>query len=63
MSPSTQLVAKLVCPAIRTPLRYDETRQELVSDEAGVAYPVQDGVPVLLIERARIVSEGERDGE
>ncbi|MCX8474369.1 MAG: Trm112 family protein [Sphingomonas sp.] len=47
------LLEKLVCPATRTKLRYDEARQELVSDEAGLAYPIRDGVPVLLIEEAR----------
>ena len=49
------LLERLVCPATRTPLRYDEVRQELVSDAAGVAYPVRDGVPVLLVEAARQV--------
>ena len=44
------LVEKLVCPATRTRLRYDEARQELISDEAGIAYPVRGGVPVLLVE-------------
>jgi uncharacterized protein len=47
------LLARLVCPVTRTPLRYDEAAQELVSDEAGLAYPVRDGVPVLLAEAAR----------
>jgi uncharacterized protein YbaR (Trm112 family) len=47
------LVAILVCPATRTPLRHDFERSELVSDEAGLAYPVRDGVAVLLIEEAR----------
>jgi len=47
------LLEKLVCPATRTPLRYDAARQELVSEAAGVAYPVRDGVPVLLSEEAR----------
>jgi uncharacterized protein YbaR (Trm112 family) len=47
------LLEKLACPATRTPLRYDEARQELVSDAAGVAYPIRDGVPILLIEEAR----------
>lgn len=47
------LLEKLVCPVTRAPLRYDEARQELVSDAAGVAYPIRDGVPVLLIEAAR----------
>jgi len=47
------LLAVLVCPVTRTPLRYDEERSELVSDAAGLAYPVRDGVPVMLVEEAR----------
>jgi uncharacterized protein YbaR (Trm112 family) len=47
------LLEKLVCPLSRTRLRYDETAQELVSDEAGIAYPIRGGVPVMLIEEAR----------
>lgn len=47
------LLERLVCPATRTPLRYDAERCELVSEAAGVAYPVRDGVPVLLVEAAR----------
>lgn len=47
------LLEILVCPATRTKLRYDEAAQELVSDEAGLAYPIRDGVPVMLIEEAR----------
>jgi uncharacterized protein YbaR (Trm112 family) len=47
------LLEKLVCPLSRTPLRYDEMAQELVSDAAGIAYPIRDGVAVLLIEEAR----------
>jgi uncharacterized protein len=46
-----ELLAVLVCPATRTPLRLEG--MELVSDEAGLAYPIRDGVPVLLIEAAR----------
>jgi uncharacterized protein YbaR (Trm112 family) len=49
------LLAVLVCPATRTPLRLDAKRAELVSDEAGLAYPIRDGVPVLLVEAARRV--------
>ena len=48
-----ELLAILVCPATRTPLRYDAAAGELISDAAGVAYPVRDGVPVMLIEEAR----------
>jgi uncharacterized protein YbaR (Trm112 family) len=48
-----ELVALLVCPITRTPLRWDEAAGELVSDQAGLAYPIRDGVPVLLAEEAR----------
>lgn len=47
------LLAILVCPMTRTPLRLDAAAQELVSDKAGLAYPIRDGVPILLIEEAR----------
>ena len=50
------LLERLVCPATRTPLRHDEDARELVSDAAGLAYPVRDGVPVMLIEAARRLS-------
>ena len=47
------LLERLVCPLTRTPLRYDEAACELVSEAAGLAYPIRDGVPVMLIEEAR----------
>ena len=47
------LLDTLVCPLTRTPLRWNAERQELVSDAAGLAYPVRDGVPVMLVEEAR----------
>ncbi|EQB30524.1 Trm112 family protein [Sphingobium ummariense] len=47
------LMAKLVCPVTRTPLRYDAAAQELISEAAGLAYPVRDGTPVLLVREAR----------
>jgi uncharacterized protein YbaR (Trm112 family) len=53
MSLDPGLLAKLVCPLTRAPLRYDEAAQELVSEAAGLAYPVRDGVPVMLVEEAR----------
>lgn len=49
------LLARLVCPVTRTPLRYDAEAAELISDAAGVAYPIRDGVPVMLIEEARLI--------
>jgi hypothetical protein len=48
-----KLLEKLVCPLTRTPLRFDPERQELVSEAAGLAYPIRDGIPVMLVERAR----------
>lgn len=46
------LLAKLVCPVTRTPLRWDGERGGLVSEAAGLVYPVRDGVPVLLVREA-----------
>jgi uncharacterized protein YbaR (Trm112 family) len=48
-----KLLEVLVCPQSRTPLRYDRERQELVSERARLAYPVRDGVPIMLIDEAR----------
>ena len=48
-----ELLALLVCPLTRTKLRWDEEAQELVSEAAGLAFPVRDGVPVLVVEEAR----------
>ncbi|GGE08977.1 UPF0434 protein bsr0601 [Polymorphobacter glacialis] len=53
MSLDPKLLAILVCPMTRTPLRLDEAAQELVADKAGLAYPIRGGVPILLIEEAR----------
>jgi len=48
-----KLLEVLVCPQSRTPLRYDRERQELISESARLAYPVRDGVPIMLIDEAR----------
>lgn len=53
MSLDPKLLAVLVCPLTRTRLRLDEERQELVSDIAGLAYPIRNGTPILLVEEAR----------
>ena len=47
------LLAILVCPVTRQPLRWDPEAQELISEAAGLAYPVRDGVPVMIPEEAR----------
>ena len=52
-----ELLARLVCPLTRTPLRHDEEAGELVSDAAGLAFPIREGVPVLLIEEARRIGK------
>jgi uncharacterized protein YbaR (Trm112 family) len=51
------LLERLVCPLSRTKLRHDAERNELVSDEAGLAYPIRHGIPVLLVEQARRLSD------
>jgi uncharacterized protein YbaR (Trm112 family) len=51
------LLSILVCPATRTPLRFDAKASELESDAAGLAYPIRDGVPVMLVEQARRLGE------
>ncbi|MBB4633600.1 Trm112 family protein [Sphingosinicella soli] len=52
-----RLLAILVCPLTKAPLSYDRARGELVSKAAGLAYPVRDGVPVMVIEDARELGE------
>lgn len=47
------LLSLLVCPLTKAPLRYDVQAQELVSEEAKLAYPVRDGIPIMLVEEAR----------
>ena len=48
-----KLLGILVCPLTRAPLVYDERAQEVISEAAGIAYPIKDGVPVMLIDEAR----------
>jgi uncharacterized protein YbaR (Trm112 family) len=54
-----RLLEVLVCPVTRTPLVYDRTRGELISKAAKLAYPVRDGVPVMLPEEARALGPNE----
>ncbi|MBD3767749.1 MAG: Trm112 family protein [Gammaproteobacteria bacterium] len=51
-----RLLAILVCPANKTPLHYDSSKQELISLSAGLAYPIRDGIPILLVNEARTLS-------
>ena len=49
----------LVCPVTKTPLHYDEARQELISRAARLAYPIRDGIPIMMAEEARTVDDDE----
>jgi len=48
-----KLLEILVCPLTKGPLRYDREAQELISDKAGLAYPIRDGIPIMLESEAR----------
>ena len=48
-----KLLEILVCPLTKGPLVYDEKAQELISEEAGLAYPIRDGIPIMLVDEAR----------
>lgn len=54
-----KLLEILVCPVTKGPLIYDRERQELISKRANLAYPVRDGIPVMLPEEARNLDENE----
>lgn len=54
-----RLLEILVCPQTKGPLVYDREAGELISRKAGLAYPVRDGVPIMLIEEARTLSDEE----
>lgn len=55
-----KLLEILVCPVTKGPLRYDRERQELISKEAGLAYPIRDGIPIMLPDEARELTDDER---
>jgi len=48
-----KLLEILVCPVTKGPLEYDAAAQELISKQAGLAYPIRDGIPIMLAEEAR----------
>jgi uncharacterized protein YbaR (Trm112 family) len=52
------LLERLVCPLTRAPLVFDPAASELISVAAGLAYPIRDGVPVMLVEAARRIVPG-----
>ena len=48
-----KLLEVLVCPVTKSPLIYDREKQELISKQAGLAFPICDGIPVMLVDEAR----------
>ena len=56
-----KLLEILVCPLTKGPLRYDAAAQELISERAGLAYPIRDGIPIMLPDEARAIGEGKDD--
>ena len=54
-----RLLDILVCPVTKGPLIYDQKKQELISRAAGLAYPIRDGIPVMLEDEARTLSSEE----
>ena len=53
-----KLLEILVYPLTHVPLRYDAAAQELISDQAGLAYPIRDGIPIMLADEARVLDPG-----
>jgi uncharacterized protein YbaR (Trm112 family) len=52
-SVDSKLLEMLVCPLTKQPLSYDREKQELVSEKAKLAFPIRDGIPIMLAEEAR----------
>ena len=63
MQPDPKLLEILVCPVTKGPLSYDREKDELVSKQAGLAYPIRAGVPIMLAGEARELSDAERDAK
>ncbi len=56
-----KLLSLLVCPVTKSPLHYDKDKQELISVSSGLAYPVKDGIPVMLEAEAREMDAEEKE--
>jgi hypothetical protein len=52
-----KLLEILVCPLTKGPLQYDADKQELISRQARLAFPIRDGIPIMLPEEARVLTE------
>lgn len=56
-----KLLDILVCPVTKTPLQFDKAQQELISTAANLAFPVRDGIPIMLEEEARTLTAEEKE--
>ncbi len=61
MEPDPKLLEVLVCPVSKGTLIYDKAKQELISKQAGLAYPIRSGIPIMRPDEARVLSDEERD--
>ncbi|MBC6407946.1 MAG: Trm112 family protein [Rhodobacteraceae bacterium] len=52
-----RMLEVMVCPQTHSPLRYDAQRQELVSTAAGLAFPIRDGIPIMVVDAAREIEK------
>ncbi|MFP4314113.1 MAG: Trm112 family protein [Alphaproteobacteria bacterium] len=52
-----KLLEILVCPLTKATMRYDKAKQELISEQAKLAYPIRDGIPIMLVDEARDLSK------
>jgi uncharacterized protein len=63
MEPDPKLLETLICPVSKGALVYDRAAQELISRAAGLAFPIRDGIPIMLQGEARELSDAERDAK
>lgn len=61
MEPDPKLLEILVCPVSKGPLIYDREKQELISRQAGLAYPIRGGIPIMRPDEARPLSDAEHN--
>ena len=56
-----KLLTLLVCPVTKAPLQYDREQQELIAVSSGLAYPIRDGIPIMLESEARALTVDEKE--
>ena len=61
MEPNPKLLEILVCPVTKATLVYDRVKQELISRRAGLAYPIRGGIPIMVADEARTLTDEERN--